>query len=419
MSLSIEWSLNIQNIRLELIQKILESDLILSENDSDYLNRDLADRSKEILDKLEDIDEFQDISINFKRKSVSSRKLRHTVPRIPTGKKKGDYETELEDKAEKKPRVRKEIPDEQRCMCRTFAYEREEYMSADGKAKVMREDPKNLYGDRCKKRKYLHYDFCGFHGANQPYGIWNGEYKGRLLVAKQKAEGTLEIPDDKTETVVGISGKKKKNNPSNSVSVSVSKEKSKSNTKERKNSLEKSDKSKSNGFDKFGDFSLDTLDTLEVIKSNPRKPWVREPSKLKKEEIQEEEETLEEEYNTCLLSCDSSDEETVSILPRGQDRVIQTKPVMKNSIKKQEECLFSSDSENDLEKEKEEQENTEDLVETEPFIFEGIEYNMDNSNNLYLDEFSAEPKTVSGVRRKLGTFVGVFNHSKNEIIKAS
>ncbi len=88
-------------------------------------------------------------------------------------------------KKEKEPVVRRVAIDDCRCCARTF-YEKEQLEG--GKLKVMRDDEKNLYGDRCKFKKVGESEFCKHHAEKQPHGIWGGEYSGKM---KNKMKKTL------------------------------------------------------------------------------------------------------------------------------------------------------------------------------------------------------------------------------------
>lgn len=77
-------------------------------------------------------------------------------------------------KANYKPR---KIPEDSlRCCARTCDDECLEH----GALKVMRNDPKNLYGNRCTSKHGEGLDYCGRHKVNQPFGIWNEVYEGRM-----------------------------------------------------------------------------------------------------------------------------------------------------------------------------------------------------------------------------------------------
>ena len=80
---------------------------------------------------------------------------------------------------EEKVRKKTEMTEDERCMARTV-YE-DKHLEDSGFLKVMRDDNKNLYGDRCKCRKKDGSLFCTRHSGFQPLGVWNGEYYGKLL----------------------------------------------------------------------------------------------------------------------------------------------------------------------------------------------------------------------------------------------
>ena len=99
--------------------------------------------------------------------------------------------------------VKKELAPEDRCMARTIY---ELIHLEDGKLKIMRDDNKNLYGDRCKCRKKENGQFCTRHSGWQSLGVWNGEYSGKFqeYVSKTVCQivGDDEPPKKKKETVV-------------------------------------------------------------------------------------------------------------------------------------------------------------------------------------------------------------------------
>jgi hypothetical protein len=81
---------------------------------------------------------------------------------------------------DEKEKIRKktEIAEDERCMARTV-YEKD-HLDVNGFLKVLRTDPKNQYGDRCKCRKKDGSLFCTRHTGFQSLGVWNGEYSGKL-----------------------------------------------------------------------------------------------------------------------------------------------------------------------------------------------------------------------------------------------
>ena len=84
------------------------------------------------------------------------------------------------------PKARAIPEDDARCYARSF-YENQ-HIEADGHLKVMRDDPDNLYGDRCKFKKTGESDFCKHHAEKQVLGVWNGEYLGKFKTAVDKTE---------------------------------------------------------------------------------------------------------------------------------------------------------------------------------------------------------------------------------------
>lgn len=83
-----------------------------------------------------------------------------------------------------KIRKKTEILEDERCMARTV-YEKD-HLDVNGFLKVLREDAKNQYGDRCKCRKKDGSLFCTRHTGFQSLGVWNGEYSGKLKAYVEK-----------------------------------------------------------------------------------------------------------------------------------------------------------------------------------------------------------------------------------------
>ncbi len=135
--------------------KILEKSFALRETNPDM---EIADILKQVLPEVP-IKIQSEISMNIRKKNISEEK--------------------------EKTKEKKELTDENRCMARTF-YE-DNHLEA-GLLKVMREDKKNLYGDRCKCRKKEEGHFCTRHSGWQSLGIWNGVYSGKLLDYVNKTE---------------------------------------------------------------------------------------------------------------------------------------------------------------------------------------------------------------------------------------
>jgi hypothetical protein len=55
----------------------------------------------------------------------------------------------------------------------------------------MRDDPTNLYGDRCVRKATTGKTFCHHHYSPK-HGVWNGAYDGPLLRAIEKLNGGVE-----------------------------------------------------------------------------------------------------------------------------------------------------------------------------------------------------------------------------------
>lgn len=104
---------------------------------------------------------------------------------IPTNIRKKTKKAD--DSNEEKISKKKEITDEERCMARTV-YEDVHLDKSSGKLKIMRDDAKNLYGDRCKCRHKEGSKFCTRHSGFQPLGVWNSIYYGKLQDYVEKTE---------------------------------------------------------------------------------------------------------------------------------------------------------------------------------------------------------------------------------------
>jgi hypothetical protein len=76
------------------------------------------------------------------------------------------------------------ITEETCCCARTFRITKKPNESFSAAMKrafaVMRDDPANKYGDRCNRLKVQGMRFCENHVEQQPAGIWNGKYSGKL-----------------------------------------------------------------------------------------------------------------------------------------------------------------------------------------------------------------------------------------------
>jgi hypothetical protein len=124
---------------------------------------------------------------------------------VPMNIRKKTIDTEEHEKERK----RQEISNDERCMARTV-YEKE-HLDENGFLKVMREDSKNQYGDRCKCRKKDSSLFCTRHTGYQSLGVWNGEYSGKLqgYVDKTVNASVCQILDDDEEPPKPIVKEKK------------------------------------------------------------------------------------------------------------------------------------------------------------------------------------------------------------------
>lgn len=141
-------------------------------------------------------EENPDLTIDEIVKEVLTKiniKIESTVP-MNIRKKTIDLEEP------EKERKYSEPADDERCMARTV-YENEHLDKTTKFLKVMRDDIKNKYGDRCKKSKKDGSLFCTRHTGFQSLGVWNGEYSGKLLgyVDKTVNGSVCRILDDNEE----------------------------------------------------------------------------------------------------------------------------------------------------------------------------------------------------------------------------
>ena len=220
---------------------------------------------------------------------------------VPMSLRKKTVKDETSDK-------KKELTMDERCMARTI-YEKE-HLESNGLLKVMRDDPKNQYGERCKCRKKDAGLFCTRHSGWQSLGVWNGEYSGKFsdYVQKTQNSSVCQIVDD----------------------------------------------------------------------DEPPKPVSKPAKKEVKEQIKKEKMVKP----ACLsVKPGSTGEPNFS--------VNQTKDVKKASP--------SASSINTDEAEEEQVESDEDSVMAYPIHIDGIEYNIDDTNNVYTDD---------------GELVGVYNRLK-------
>jgi hypothetical protein len=261
----------------------------------------------EILEKAFQLrDQQPDLSIDDMMKEILPTihiKFQSDVP-ITLRKKTVKDET-----SEKK----KELTMDERCMARTI-YEKD-HLEPNGLLKVMRDDPKNQYGDRCKCRKKDSGHFCTRHSGWQSLGIWNGEYSGKFADYVQKTQNSsvCQIVDDE----------------------------------------------------------------------DPPKP-VSKPTKKKEVPIQKEKMVKPASAGDACLSVKpgSTGEPNFSVKPGS----ISVKP-----------ASASVSSTHTDEAEEESVESDEDSVMAYPIQIDGIEYNIDDTNNVYTDD---------------GELVGVYNRLK-------
>lgn len=127
---------------------------------------------------------------------------------VPINLRKKTVKDEVVEKEKKK-----ELSLDERCMARTI-YENI-HLESNGLLKVMRDDPKNLYGDRCKCRKRDSSHFCTRHSGWQSLGVWNGEYSGKFYEYVEKTENgsVCKITDDEEPPKPVAKPAPKKKNP--------------------------------------------------------------------------------------------------------------------------------------------------------------------------------------------------------------
>jgi hypothetical protein len=103
------------------------------------------------------------------------------------------------------------LDDSDRCYSRTF-YENKHLDEKGLLLSIPERGDSNKYGDRCKCRKKEGSLFCTRHAGNQPLGVWNGEYAGKLLdyVTKTTVGVVCQITDDDEPPKPVIKAKKEK-----------------------------------------------------------------------------------------------------------------------------------------------------------------------------------------------------------------
>jgi hypothetical protein len=144
----------------------------------------------EILEKAFELrDQQPDLSIDDMMKQILPTIHIKFQSDVPMSLRKKTVKDETTDK-------KKELTMDERCMARTI-YEKE-HLESNGLLKVMRDDPKNQYGERCKCRKKDSSLFCTRHSGWQSLGVWNGEYSGKFSDYVQKTQNgsVCQIVDD-------------------------------------------------------------------------------------------------------------------------------------------------------------------------------------------------------------------------------
>jgi hypothetical protein len=144
----------------------------------------------EILEKAFELrDQQPDLSIDDMMKQILPTIHIKFQSDVPMTLRKKTVKDETSDK-------KKELTMDERCMARTI-YEKE-HLESNGLLKVMRDDPKNQYGERCKCRKKDSGLFCTRHSGWQSLGVWNGEYSGKFFDYVQKTQNgsVCQIVDD-------------------------------------------------------------------------------------------------------------------------------------------------------------------------------------------------------------------------------
>ena len=162
------------------VAKIIEKAFVIRDKNPELSINDMI---KEILDSIHITIEptFEPIVDT----SIRKEELKEELKELDIGKNK------------------KEVSSEKRCMARTIF---ESIHMENGLLKKMREDPKNLYGDRCKNHKNKSSNFCTRHSYWQTLGVWNGEYRNKFEKYVKKKEN----PSKKSDVKEKRAGKKKK-----------------------------------------------------------------------------------------------------------------------------------------------------------------------------------------------------------------
>ena len=287
----------------------------------------------EILEKAFQLrDQQPDLSIDDMMKEILPTihiKFQSDVP-ITLRKKTVKDET-----SEKK----KELTMDERCMARTI-YEKD-HLESNGLLKVMRDDPKNQYGDRCKCRKKDSGHFCTRHSGWQSLGIWNGEYSCKFADYVQKTQNSsvCQILDDEDPP-------KPVSKPTKKKEVPIQKE--------------KMVKPGSTGEPNFSVKPSTTVDGGQTKGVKPASAG-----------------------DACLsVKPGSTGEPNFSVKPGS------------TSVKPASASVSSTHTD---EAEEESVESDEDSVMAYPIQIDGIEYNIDDTNNVYTDD---------------GELVGVYNRLK-------
>jgi hypothetical protein len=318
----------------------------------------------------------------------------------------------------KTPRVKKELTDnttrtrdvldEDRCMCRTMYHKI--HLNSDRKTlKIMRDDPKNLYGDRCKNRKSSKPGslFCTRHSTDQPYGIWNGIYDGECLKFVNNTEGKTVTTKKPIATNATKKTSSDNDSPLNECLIDSDNE-----TKPPKKEKKSSSKGKLKKTSSDNDCLIDS--------DNETKPPKKENKSSSKDKFKKT-----SSDNDCLIDSDGLVDETKP--PKKEKKIrmdislddidafiakqvaapsgaalVARRATQKKPLDKPQETVNKSQGEQETNQVALDDGKELDEIETEEIIIDDVVYNIDCENNLYNDD---------------GEFLGKYDHSKNIIIK--
>jgi hypothetical protein len=358
-------NLNVNLMYDKLIKFTIYKTMELIEENQDFLE----DKEQSVQDLFETISE----TINYKISGIPG--LTTKTPKV---------KKELTDDTTRT----REVPDEDRCMCRTMYHKI--HLNSDKKTlKIMREDPKNLYGDRCKIRRSSKPGslFCTRHSTFQPYGVWNGIYDGECLKFVNNTEGKT-VTTKKTSSATNATKK-------TSSDTNATKKTSSDNDSPLNDCLiDSDDESKASKKEKktsSGKFKKTSSDNDCLIDSDDESKASKKEKKIR--------------MNISLDDIDAFIAKQVAA-PSGA-ALVALRATQKKPLDKPQETVKKS-SQEELEEEQETNQvalddgKEVDEIETEEIIIDDVVYNIDCEDNLYNDD---------------GEFLGKYDHSKNIIIK--